>query len=85
MKPTWPIYVLQKLQGQLFGVQFFMYFLNIIRDFDGFISAEIRSHILAPRVLIDSLSKCTVWIFVRVLLLRFLSLRNFCYLHCLLN
>ena len=49
--------MLQRRQEQLFGVQFFMYFLNIIRDFDAFMSAGIRSNILAPSVLIDSLPK----------------------------
>ena len=39
-------------------------FLENIRDVYAFIFAGIRLHILAPSVFIDSLPRCTVWIFV---------------------
>ena len=60
MKPTRLIQILQRLQGQLLGVQFIISFFKIMRHFDAFISTGIKSHILAPSVLIDSLQKCTV-------------------------
>ena len=39
--------ILQRRQGQLLGLEFSMFFLKITRDFDAFISAGIRPHILA--------------------------------------
>ena len=36
MKPTWPIQIQKRRQGQLLGIQFFIFFLKIIRDFDAF-------------------------------------------------
>ena len=47
-----------------FGRPFLYLFLEIIKDFDDFISPGVRTHILAPSVLIDLLPKCTIWIFL---------------------
>ena len=51
------MYILQRRQGQLSELQFFIFFLKMIRDIDAFISAGRRFHIFALGVLIDSMSK----------------------------
>ena len=38
-------------------------FLKIRKDFEAFISSEIRFHSLTHTFLIDSLPKCAVWVF----------------------
>ena len=48
-KPTPSTYLLQSLQGQLFGSYFLIDFLKLLRDWTFFITIGTISHIFGPR------------------------------------
>ena len=57
MKPIFPTYVLQSLQGHLSVVPDFIFTLKIFSDFALLISLEINSHSFGAREVILSVPK----------------------------